>query len=91
MGRIGKERGWPPLTRTQYDQARSPKGALMVGSVQEVIDKILYEHELFGNTRFMAQASVGNVPHKLIMRSIELYGTKVAPAVRKAVPSQAAV
>lgn len=85
MSRIGRERGWPPLTRQQYDMARSPKGALMVGSVQEVIDKILYEHELFGNTRFMAQASVGSVPHELIMRSIELFGTKVAPAVRKAV------
>lgn len=85
MSRIGRERGWPPLTRQQYDMARSPKGALMVGSVQEVIDKILYEHELFGNTRFMAQASVGTVPHKLIMRSIELFGTKVAPVVRKAV------
>ena len=55
----------------------------MVGSVQEVIDKILYEHELFGNTRFLAQASVGNVPHKLIMHSIELFGTKVVPVIRK--------
>ncbi len=57
----------------------------MVGSVQEVIDKILYEHELFDNTRFLAQASVGNVPHAKIMKSIELFGTKVAPVVRKAV------
>jgi probable LLM family oxidoreductase len=85
MGKIGRERGWPPLTREQYDYARSPRSSLMVGSVQEVIDKILYQHELFGNTRFMAQASVGNVPHSLVMRSIELFGTKVAPAVRKAV------
>ena len=46
----------------------------MVGSVQQVIDKILYEHELFGNTRFFAQASVGNVPHKMTMKSIELFG-----------------
>ena len=83
MSRIGRERGWPPLSREQYEYLRSPKGALMVGSVQEVIDKILYEHELFGNTRFLAQASVGNVPHKLVMHSIELFGTKVVPAVRK--------
>ena len=60
----------------------------MVGSVQQVIDKILYEHELFGNTRFLAQASVGNVPHALTMKSIELFGTKVAPAVRKALTSK---
>lgn len=84
MSRIGRERGWQPLTRQQYDAARSPQGALMVGSVQQVVDKILQEHELFGNTRFMAQASVGPVPHELTMRSIELFGEKVAPAVRKA-------
>jgi alkanesulfonate monooxygenase SsuD/methylene tetrahydromethanopterin reductase-like flavin-dependent oxidoreductase (luciferase family) len=83
MNRVGKDRGWPPLSRQQFEQSRSPQGALMVGSVQQVIDKILYEHELFGNTRFLAQASVGNVPHKMIMRSIELFGTKVAPAVKK--------
>ena len=56
----------------------------MVGSVQQVVDKILYEHELFGNTRFLAQASVGNVPHKLTLRSIELFGSKVIPEVNKA-------
>lgn len=84
MNRIGRERGWQPLTRAQYEYARSPKSALMVGSVQQVTEKILYEHELFGNTRFLAQASVGNVPHNLVMRSIELYGTKVVPAVRNA-------
>jgi probable LLM family oxidoreductase len=85
MTRIGRERGWPPLTRQQFEYSRSPKAALMVGSVQEVIDKILYEHELFGNTRFLAQASVGNVPHKMVMKSIELFGTKVAPVVKKSV------
>lgn len=83
MDRVGRDRRWPPLTRQKYELSRSPKAALMVGSVQEVIDKILYEHELFGNTRFMAQASVGNVPHKMVMRSIELFGTKVVPVVRK--------
>ncbi len=83
MNRIGKERGWSPLTRTQFDFSRSPKGSLVVGSPQEVIDKILYEYELFGNTRFLAQMSVGLMPHDKIMRSIELFGTVVAPAVRK--------
>jgi probable LLM family oxidoreductase len=83
MNRVGRDRGWPPLSRQQFDYSRSPKGALMVGSVQQVIDKILYEHDLFGNTRFLAQASVGNVPHKMTMKSIELFGTRVAPVVRK--------
>jgi probable LLM family oxidoreductase len=83
MNRVGRDRGWPPLSRQQFDNSRLPQNALMVGSVQQVIDKILYEHELFGNTRFMAQASIGNVPHKLTMKSIELFGTKVAPVIRK--------
>lgn len=84
MNRVGRDRGWPPLSRQQFDYSRSAEGALMVGSVQQVIDKILYEHELFGNTRFLAQASVGNVPHMMTMKSIELFGTKVVPAIRKA-------
>ncbi len=84
MSRIGKERGWPPLSRAQFDYSRSAKGALLVGSPQEVIDKILHEHELFGNTRFLAQMSVGLVPHKQVLKSIELFGDVVAPAVRKA-------
>ena len=83
MNRVGRDRGWPPLSRQQFDYSRSPKGAVMVGSVQQVIDKILYEYELFGFSRFMAQASVGNVPHKMVMKSIELFGTKVAPVVKK--------
>lgn len=88
MDRVGRDRGWRPLTRQQFDYSRSPKGALMVGSVQQVIDKILYEHELFANTRFLAQASVGAVPHKMIMKSIELFGTRVATAVRKEIGSK---
>lgn len=84
MNRIGKERGWPPLSRQQFDNSTAPGAALLVGSVAEVIDKILYEHALFGNTRFLAQMSVGLMPHEKIMRSIELFGTQVAPAVRKA-------
>ncbi len=84
MSQIGKERGWPPTTRQQFDYMRSEEGSLLVGSPQQVIDKILYEHELFGHTRFMAQMSVGTLPHKQMMRSIELYGSVVTPAVRKA-------
>ena len=83
MSRIGAERGWPPMERAQYENMRSPKGSLLVGSPQQVIDKILYEYELFGHTRFLAQM-MGPMPHKQMLRSIELFGTEVAPAVRKA-------
>jgi alkanesulfonate monooxygenase SsuD/methylene tetrahydromethanopterin reductase-like flavin-dependent oxidoreductase (luciferase family) len=83
MGRIGRERGWPPLSRPQFDASTGPQGALLVGSPQQVIDKILYEHELFGNTRFLAQVSLGPMPHHKILHAIELLGTKVAPEVRK--------
>jgi len=84
MTRIGRERGWPPTTRRQFDASRSPRGALLVGSVQQVIDKILSEHELFHHDRFLAQMDVGGVPHAALMKSIELLGTRVAPAVRQA-------
>lgn len=83
MSRIGKERGWPGINRGQFDASTSSQGALLVGSPQEVIDKILYEHELFGHTRFLAQMSIGALPHKQAMRSIELLGTKVAPEVKR--------
>jgi probable LLM family oxidoreductase len=83
MTRIGRERGWPPTTRAQFDAMRSPRGALLVGSPQEVIDKILYEHELFGHQRVLLQMTVGPLPHAKVMRSIELLGTQVAPIVRR--------
>jgi probable LLM family oxidoreductase len=83
MTRIGRERGWPPGTKKDFDASTEPKGALLVGSPQQVIDKILYEHELFGHTRFLAQMSLGAMPHDKILHAIELLGTKVAPEVRK--------
>ena len=84
MGRIGKERGWSGMDRSQFNHSTGPQGALLVGSPQEVIDKILYEHELFGHTRFLAQMSMGAMPHDKILQSMELLGTIVAPAVRRA-------
>jgi probable LLM family oxidoreductase len=84
MTRIGRERGWSGMTRQQFDALCGPRGALLVGSPQEVIEKILFEHELFGHSRFLAQISVGPVPHAQVLRAIELFGTVVAPAVRKA-------
>jgi len=83
MNWIGRERGWSAMTRGQFEVGRSPRGALLVGSPEEVAEKILFKHELFGNTRFMAQISVGTLPHEKVMRAIELLGTEVAPAVRK--------
>lgn len=83
MGRIGRERGWPPPSRARFDAERSPRGALLVGNPAEVIEKMLFEHRLFGYRRFLLQMSVGTLPHASIMRSIELFGTVVAPAVRE--------
>jgi probable LLM family oxidoreductase len=90
MSRIGRERGWPPVTRAHFDASLEPEGALLVGSVEQVIEKILFEHELFGHQRFLAQMTVGSMPHAATMRSIELFGTRVAPAVREALGAGAA-
>jgi probable LLM family oxidoreductase len=83
MNRIGRERGWAPMERQSFNALRTLRGALVVGSPDEVVEKILYQHELFGHQRFMAQMSVGTMPHAQVMRSIELLGTEVAPVVRK--------
>lgn len=84
MNRVGRERGWPPISREQYEHTRK-HGPLLVGSPQQVIDKILYFHELFQNTRYLGQMIGGHlISHQQSLRSIELFGTKVAPAVRKA-------
>ncbi len=85
MSRIGRERGWPPWTRAQFEAERSLTGALVLGSPREVIDKILYQHELFGHQRFLLQLTVGPIPHAKVLRAIELFGTEVAPAVRREV------
>jgi probable LLM family oxidoreductase len=82
MNRIGRERGWPPSGRAEYEALRSPRGALAAGSAEQVAEKILFEHELFGHQRYVAQMSVGAVEHRDVMRSIERYGTEVAPLVR---------
>lgn len=86
MNRVGRERGWSPITRDQFEYMCSPQGSLMVGSVQEVADKIIAEHKLFNNTRFLAQTIAGeDIPHEKQMHSIELFGKEVAPIVRAAV------
>jgi probable LLM family oxidoreductase len=83
MDKIGRERGWPPMTRDQFEASRTLRGANLVGSPQEVIDKILFQHEIFGHDRFLVQLTVGSIPHERVLRSIELLGTEVAPVVRR--------
>jgi probable LLM family oxidoreductase len=85
MNKIGKERGWGPMTRTEYDAAATLHGANFVGSPAEVLEKILFQYEIFHHDRFLAQFTVGSMPHAQIMRSIELLGTEVAPKVRAGV------
>jgi probable LLM family oxidoreductase len=87
MNAIGKERGWSEITRQDFDALRTLRGALVVGSPQDVIEKILYQYELFGHQRFLAQISVGTLPHEQVLRAIELFATEVAPAVRKELAS----
>jgi probable LLM family oxidoreductase len=82
MGRIGRERGWGPMTRDQYDAMRSPGGSLVLGDPETVAAKILRWKEILGITRFELHVSVGTLPHDQVLRSIELLGTKVAPLVR---------
>ncbi|HKJ03222.1 MAG TPA: LLM class flavin-dependent oxidoreductase [Longimicrobiales bacterium] len=83
MTRIGRERGWPPTTRRAFDADCGPRGALFVGGPQEVVDKILFQHEIFRHQRFLVQLTVGPMAHADVMRAIELLGTRVAPAVRQ--------
>lgn len=83
MDKIGAERGWPPMRREQFEASASLKGANFVGSPQEIIDKILYQHRLFNHDRFLMKTSIGSFSHKQVMKSIELFGTKVAPVIRK--------
>ena len=81
---IGKERGWPPATRAQFDTLRGPTGALIIGDAEKVAEKILYVNEVLGGlSRITFQMGVSALPHQKMLRSIELLGTRVAPNVRK--------
>lgn len=83
MNKIGRERGWPPMSRQQFDASTNLRGANFVGSPDQIIEKILYQHEIFNHDRFLLQMSVGTMPHGKMMHAIELLGTKVAPVVRE--------
>ena len=71
------------MTREQYEASRGLHGASFTGSPAEVTEKILYQHEIFEHERFLIQFTVGSIPHDKVMRSIELFGTEVAPVVRR--------
>src|SRR5437660_8702318 len=80
---IGKERGWPPATRAQFDALRGPTGALLIGDAETVAKKILYVHEVLGGiSRITLQMGVSTLPHQKMLDAIEILGTVVAPRVR---------
>lgn len=83
MDKLGRERGWPPMSREQFEASRTLRGANFVGSPEQIVEKILFQHQIFGHQRFLLQFSVGSLPHEKLMRSIELFGTKVAPVIRR--------
>jgi probable LLM family oxidoreductase len=87
---IGKERGWPPTTRAQFDAVRGPKGALLIGDAKTVAKKILYVNKVLGGiSRLTFQMGVSTLPHPQMLRAIEILGQNVAPIVRNALPTTA--
>jgi probable LLM family oxidoreductase len=84
MNRIGRQRGWPPYQKQQFEHGRAPQGHLVIGDANEAIDKILHMQELFGLTRFSAHMDVGGPSHQSMMKSIEIFGARIAPKVREA-------
>jgi alkanesulfonate monooxygenase SsuD/methylene tetrahydromethanopterin reductase-like flavin-dependent oxidoreductase (luciferase family) len=79
MTRIGRERGWGPMTREQFDTMRGPGGSLVLGDPPTVAAKIARWGEVLGIERFMLHVSVGTLPHDRVLRSIDLLGREVAP------------
>jgi probable LLM family oxidoreductase len=90
MSKIGRERGWSPMTRQQFESSRTLRGANFIGTPDEVTEKILFQHEIFKHQRFLLQLSVGTLPHDKVMHAIELYGLRVAPVVRKEIEARMA-
>jgi len=90
MNKIGRERGWRPATRPQLEAGRALRGADFVGSPGEIVEKILFQHDLFGHQRLLLQLGVGTIPHAKVMRAVELLGTDVAPVVRREIARRTA-
>ena len=84
MNRIGRERGWPPQGRSHFEASVGPRGHLLLGSPEEVAEKIIDLHKVFRNDRILIQMAIGAMPHQDVLKAIELMGTKVAPLVRAA-------
>jgi probable LLM family oxidoreductase len=90
MNKIGRERGWSPMRREQYEASATVRGANFVGSPDDIIEKILFQHSIFNHQRLLLQLSVGTMPHDKLMHAIELLGTKVAPVVREEIARRVA-
>jgi probable LLM family oxidoreductase len=90
MNKIGRERGWPPMQQEQYEASAQLRGANFVGSPDDIIEKILFQHSIFNHQRLLLQLSVGTMPHDKVMHAIELLGTKVAPVVREEIARRVA-
>lgn len=88
MDKIGRERGWPPMSRQQFDASTRLRGANFVGSPEQIVEKILFQHEIFRHQRCLLQLTVGTLPHRSVLRAIELFGTEVAPVVRRELGAQ---
>jgi len=87
---VGKERGWPALTRADFDAQRGPQGALIIGDPDEVVEKIVrHSKALGGISRVTFQMNAASLPHAKIVRAIELLGKRVAPALRKELEADA--
>jgi len=84
MNKIGRERGWRPLTPEYFAWSRTLEGADFIGDPERVAEKVLYWHELFRPERLLLQLSVGTLPHARVLRAIELLGTEVLPRVERA-------
>lgn len=91
FNKIGRERGWSPTTRQQMEQGRLLRGADFVGTPDEIIEKILFQHGIFQHQRFSMYLGYNTIPHRDMLRAVELYGTKVAPVVRQEIAARNAV
>jgi len=88
MNKIGLERGWAPAPREQLEKQRTLRGSDFVGSPEEIIEKILFQHEIFNHQRFLMYMGNNAIDHQKMLRAIELFGTKVAPVVRKEIAAR---
>jgi alkanesulfonate monooxygenase SsuD/methylene tetrahydromethanopterin reductase-like flavin-dependent oxidoreductase (luciferase family) len=92
MTEIGKERGWPKMTRASFDAQRGPQGALLVGDPDEVVEKIIRHSQVLGDiSRITFMMNPASLPHAKLMRATKLIGTRVAPTIREVGENKAKV